>query len=152
MQSGRLAPAAIGLGTWRHELILKPFVKVFVYVPLAPATRAIDGRVFADPLGELLRGIGAMADRGVGVVGNYDNVSFTFAKGTGRYRAIPGSSANPTMGEIGKVHAEEEAILTFVVPKDALGEVLRAIKDNHPYETPAIEVFDLVRHEWDGLS
>jgi hypothetical protein len=93
-----------------------------------------------------------MAGRGVGVVGNYDNVSFTFAKGTGRYRAIPGSTANPTMGEIGKVHAEDEAILTFVAPKDALADVLTAIKDNHPYETPAIEVFDLVRHEWDGLG
>jgi hypothetical protein len=130
----------------------KPFVKVFVYVPLSPATRAIDGRVFEDPPGELLKVIGALADRGVGVVGNYDNVSFTFAKGTGRYRAIPGSPANPTMGEIGKVHAEEEAILTFVAPKDALADVLRAIRDNHPYEMPAIEVLDLVRHEWDGLG
>jgi hypothetical protein len=131
---------------------MRAHVKIFVYVPISPATRAIDGRVFADPLRELLNLIGTMADRGVGVVGNYDNVSFTFAKGMGRYRAIPGSSASPTMGEIGKVHAEEETILTFVAPKDALAEVLRAIKDNHPYETPAIEVFDLVRHEWDGLA
>lgn len=130
----------------------KAYVKVFVYVPLASATRAVDGRVFADPLAELLKVVGRMADRGVGVVGNYDNVSFTFAKGAGRYRAIPGSAANPTLGEIGKVHAEEEAILTFVAPKDALADALRAIKDNHPYETPAIEVFDLVRHEWDGLG
>jgi hypothetical protein len=130
----------------------KPYVKIFVYVPLAPATRAIDGRVFADPLAELLNVVGRMAGRGAGVVGNYDNVSFTFAKGTGRYRAIPGSHANPTMGEIGNVHAEEEAILTFVAPKDALSDVLRAIKDSHPYETPAIEVFDLVRHDWDGLG
>ncbi len=130
----------------------KPYVKILVYVPLAPATRAIDRRVFADPLAELLNVVGRMAGRGVGVVGNYDNVSFTFAKGTGRYRAIPGSAANPTMGEIGNVHAEEEAILTFVAPKDALSDVLRAIRDNHPYETPAIEVFDLVRHDWDGLG
>jgi hypothetical protein len=131
---------------------MRPYVKVFVYVPLSPATRAIDGRVFSDPLGELLNVIGAMADRGVGVVGNYDNISFIFAKGTGRYRAIPGTAANPTMGEIGKVHSEEEAILTFVATKDALKDVLHAIKDNHPYEMPAIEVFDLVRHEFDGLD
>ena len=131
---------------------MRPYVKVFVYVPLSPATRAIDGRVFADPFGELQKVVGAMADRGVGVVGQYDNVSFTFAKGTGRYRAIPGSSANPTIGKIGKIHAEEEAILTFVAPKDVLADALRAIKDNHPYEMPAIEVFDLVRHEFDGLD
>ena len=131
---------------------MRKYVKVFVYVPLSRAVRSIDGRVFDDPLSELLNVIGAMAKRSVGVVGNYDNVSFTFVKGTGRYRAIPGSSANPTMGEIGEVHAEEEAILTFVAPKDAMADVLRAIKDNHPYETPAIEVFDLVRHEFDSLD
>ena len=130
---------------------MRAYVKVFVYVPLSRAVRSIDGRVFEDPLREMLKVIGAMADRGVGVVGNYDNVSFAFAKGTGRYRAIPGSPANPTKGEIGEVHAEEEAVLTFVAPKDAMADVLRAVKDNHPYETPAIEVFDLVRHEWDGL-
>jgi hypothetical protein len=129
---------------------MRAYVKVFVYAPLASATRAADGRVFEDPLGELLKLVGGMADRGVGVIGNYDNVSFTFAKGTGRYRAGP--SANPTMGEIGKVHAEEEAILTFVAPKEMLGELVRAIKDNHPYETPAIEAFDLLRHEADGLG
>lgn len=130
----------------------RAYVKIFVYVPLASATRAIDGRVFENPLAELLYVVGRMSDRGVGVVGNYDHVSFTFAKGTGRYRAVPGSSANPTLGEIGKVHAEEEAVITFVAPKDALAEVLHAVKDNHPYETPSIEVFDLVRHEWDGLG
>lgn len=130
----------------------KPYVKIFVYVPLAPVTRAIDGRVFTDPLAELLNVVGRMAGRGVGVVGNYDNVSFTFAKGTGRYRAIPDSDANPTMGEIGKVHAAEEAVITFVAPKDSLADVLHAVKENHPYETPSIEVFDLVRHERDGLG
>ena len=131
---------------------MREYAKVFVYVPLSRAVRGIDARVFDDPLRELLKVIGAMADRGVGIVGNYDNVSFTFAKGTGRYRAIPGSSANPTIGEIGEVHAEEEVVLTFVAPKDALTDVLRAIKDNHPYEMPAIEVFDLARHEFDGLN
>ena len=130
----------------------RSFVKVFVYVPLSPATRAVDGRVFDDPLAELLKAIGAMADRGVGVVGNYDNVSFTFAAGTGRYRAIPGSSANPTMGEIGKVHSEEEVVVTFTAPKDQLDIVVAAIRDHHPYEMPGIDVFDLARFTGDGLA
>jgi hypothetical protein len=128
------------------------YVKVFVYVPLAPATRAIDGRVFDKPLDSLLAVIGAFADRGVGVIGNYDNVSFVFAQGAGRYRAVPGSGASPTMGEVGKLHEEGEAVLTFVAPESALADLLRAIKANHPYETPAIDVFDLVRHEFDGLG
>lgn len=127
----------------------RDIVKVFVYVPRATSTRRADGRVFDDPLASLLAVIGRFADEGVGVVGNYDNVSFTFAHGTGRYRARPG--ANPTKGEIGRVHAEEEAILTFVAPKDVLGLLLPALKDAHPYEMPAIEVFELVRHALDGL-
>ena len=136
---------------------MRAYVKVFVYVPLSRAVRSIDGRVFEDPLREMLKVIGAMADRGVGVVGNYDNVSFAFAKGTGRYRAIPGSPANPTKGEIGEVHAEEEAVLTFVAPKDAMADVSLdaqlgdAARPRVVSHLVGIEVFDLVRHEWDGL-
>lgn len=117
-------------------------VKLFVTVPLAAATRAVDGRVFERPLDSLLGVIGQFADRGVGVVGNYDNCSFTFATGTGRYRAKPG--ATPTMGAVGEVHAEEEAMVTFVAPKAVLGELIAAIRDSHPYETPAIDVFEMV--------
>jgi hypothetical protein len=128
----------------------RDYVKVFVYVPQSRSVRAADGCVFDDPLAAQLAVIGRFADKGVGVVGNYDNVSFTFARGTGHYRARPG--ANPTKGEIGEVHAEEETVLTFVAPKAVLGELLPALKDAHPYEMPAIEMFELVRHELDGFS
>lgn len=117
-------------------------VKLFVTVPLAPATRAVDGRMFDKPLDSLLAVIDAFAERGVGVIGNYDNCSFTFTAGTGRYRARPG--ANPTLGALGEIHAEAEAMVSFVAPKAVLADLLRAIKDNHPYETPAIDAFDLV--------
>jgi len=30
--------------------------------------------------------------------------------------------------------------------------VIAAIKDNHPYEMPGIDVFDLVRFDGDGLT
>ena len=127
------------------------YVKVFVNVPTAPLTRAIDGRVFDDPVGALLTAIGSLSSRGVGVIGNYDNVSFTYAKGTGRYRAIPGSGAQPTAGEIGDVHSEEEVVVAFTAPKSELATVIATIRDNHPYEMPGIDVFDLVRFDGDGL-
>ena len=125
-------------------------VKIFVNVPTAPQTRAIDGRVFDDPVGALQAAIGSLSSRGVGVIGNYDNVSFTFAKGMGRYRAIPG--AQPTAGKIGEVHSEEEVVVAFTAPKSELAAVIATIRDNHPYETPGIDVFDLVRFEGDGLG
>ena len=128
------------------------YVKVFVNVPTAPLTRAIDGRVFDDPVGALLAALGSLSSRGAGVIGNYDNVSFTFATGTGRYRAIPGSSAHPTAGAIGEVHSEEEVVVAFTAPKSELATVISTIKDNHPYEIPGFDVFDLVRFDGDGLT
>ncbi len=85
------------------------YVKIFVNVPTAPLTRAIDGRVFDNPVDALLAAIGSLSSRGVGVIGNYDNVSFTYAKGAGCYRAIPGSGAHPTAGEIGEVHRKKKS-------------------------------------------
>ena len=128
------------------------YVKVFVNVPTARLTRAIDGRVFDDPAGALLAAIGSLSPRGVAVIGNYDNVSFTFARGTGRYRAIAGSAANPTAGRIGELHAEEEVVVAFTAPKSELAAVIAAIRDNHPYEVPGIDVFDLVHYPGDGLA
>jgi hypothetical protein len=127
------------------------YVKIFVNVPTAKLTRAIDGRVFDDPVGALLAAIGSLSSRGVATIGNYDTVSFTFAKGTGRYRAIPGSAATPTAGRVGELHAEEEVVVAFTAPKSELAAVIAAIRDNHPYEVPGIDVFDLVRFEGDGL-
>ena len=69
------------------------FVKIFVYVPTSPTKRSIDGRDFPDPLAAILNVLNEQRDRGVAVVGNYDNVSFTFLLGASRYRATPGSSA-----------------------------------------------------------
>jgi hypothetical protein len=128
------------------------FVKVFVYVPTSPMKRSIDGRDFPDPLAAILSVLNEHRDRGVAVVGNYDNVSFTFLPGASRYRAIPGSSATPTKGALGELHTENEVLLTFTAPKDGLPFLLTALKENHPYETPVMDVFDLVRHEHDALS
>jgi hypothetical protein len=129
----------------------KEYVRIFVAVPTAKLTRAIDGRVFDNPVDAQLAAIGSLSSRGVAVIGNYDNVSFTYAKGAGRYRAIPGSTANPTAGRIGEVHTEDEVVVSFTAPKSELAAVIATIRDNHPYETPGIEVFDLVHFAGDGL-
>jgi hypothetical protein len=129
----------------------KAWVKIFIHVPVRPMTRRIDGRHFPDPTAAALAVVRRLADDGVGVVGHYDNVSVTLPC-ENAYRAIPGSAATPTAGVPGELHREEERIIAFSAPKDALAAVVRALKDNHPYETPVIDVFDLVRHELDGLG
>jgi hypothetical protein len=130
---------------------MKAYVKVFAYVPTVPMTRALDGTRFDDPLKSMLDVINRLASAGVATVGNYDNVVSVFSCES-RYRAIPGSSANPTRGDIGAVHAEAEALVVFVAPKDALPALLKELKKHHPYETPVFDVFDLVRHEYDALA
>ncbi len=127
------------------------YVKIFVFVPTCSMKRKIDGRRFRNPLKEILKVIDDMKNKGVAVIGNYDNVSFTFKKGKSRYRAIPGSSAVPTKGKPGKLHIENEVVVCFTANKDCLSELIKALKDNHPYETPVIDVFELVRHDFDAM-
>jgi hypothetical protein len=127
------------------------YVKVFVSVPMRSMTRAVDGKVFENPPQILRDAIGSLAAQGVAKVGNYDNVFFSVI-GKSFYRAIPGSAANPTAGKPGEIHSEEEEMLSFVAPKETLEEIVKVLKENHPYEVPAIDAHVLVRHEFDDLG
>ena len=118
-------------------------VKICVQVPIRGMKRNKDGRYFKDPVQSISDVISFYSSKGVGVVGNYDNVSFTLEKGAGRYRAIPGSSAIPSAGEIGRQHKEPEMMILFNSPKDVLKELLKDIKKNHVYEEPVIDVYRL---------
>lgn len=114
-------------------------------------TRRIDGRQFENPFQEILNVVDRHKIQGAGVVGNYDNVTFSIS-GLSRYRAIPGWGAEPTVGLPGEIHEEEEKIVAFSAPKETLTVLLKELKENHPYETPVIDVVDLVRHVWDCLE
>ena len=98
--------------------------KLVVYVPLSAA--------------EAVRS--AMFEAGAGCIGNYDSCSFN-AQGQGSFRA--GEAAHPYVGEIGKVHFEDEVRIETVVPKHALNQVIAAMMKVHPYEEVAYDVFAL---------
>ncbi len=98
--------------------------KIVVYVP--------------ETHGDRLREV--MGNAGAGVIGNYAHCMFTL-KGTGRFK--PGEGSNPHVGEVGKpVEVEEERIET-VCTADTLQAVLKAIRDVHPYEEPATDVYSI---------
>lgn len=82
----------------------------------------------------------AMGAAGAGKVGNYTHCTFTL-KGTGRF--LPGEGANPTIGEVGKLEEVEEERIETVCGEVAIQDVLRAIKQAHPYEEPATQVYQL---------
>lgn len=78
----------------------------------------------------------AMFDAGAGAVGNYDRCCWT-TKGIGQFR--PNGDASPFLGTSGRLEHVEEWKIELVVEKSRLGDVLRALKEAHPYETPAFQ-------------
>ena len=82
----------------------------------------------------------AIGNAGAGKIGNYSHCTFTI-QGTGRFKPLEG--ANPTIGEIGKLEEVTEDRIETICEADVLKDVLKAIKDAHPYEEPATDVYPI---------
>jgi dinuclear metal center YbgI/SA1388 family protein len=82
----------------------------------------------------------AIFKAGSGVIGNYDECSFS-VHGTGTFRANDG--ANPFVGEKGKQHQEAETRLETIFPAHAQWEVIKALLGSHPYEEVAYDIYPL---------
>ena len=79
-------------------------------------------------------------ETGAGKIGNYSNCSFS-NKGIGSFMAE--ENANPTIGEIGKTHLEEEEQLHITFESTFESRILSALKNNHPYKEVAFEITTL---------
>lgn len=86
----------------------------------------------------------AIGDAGAGQIGNYSHCSFS-SKGIGRFKPLEG--AHPTIGEVGKLGEVEEERIEFVCPKAKAKEVIIAIKQVHPYEEVALDIYPLLSEE-----
>lgn len=100
-------------------------VKVAVYVPVTHAD-------------EIRR---VLVKSGAGKMGNYDSCSFS-VRGVGRFRGLTGSS--PSIGEAGKLEEVEEERIETICTRENLDAVLEAVREVHPYEQPAIDVYPLL--------
>lgn len=76
----------------------------------------------------------AMFSAGAGRIGNYDQCCWQ-TKGEGQFRALPG--ANPAIGEVGAIERVTEWKVEIVCDAACVGAVVKAMKQAHPYETPA---------------
>jgi hypothetical protein len=83
----------------------------------------------------------AIGDAGIGKIGNYSHCSFV-TKGKGYF--MPNAEANPHIGEAGKLESVDEVVIEFVCTKDQLPLLKQILKDNHPYEEVALDVFPLL--------
>ena len=98
--------------------------KIVVYVPESHGDRLRD----------------AMGIAGAGKIGNYSHCTFTL-KGVGRFK--PEDGANPTVGEVGKLETVAEERIETVCSGERLKDVLAAIREVHPYEEPATDVYPI---------
>ena len=80
----------------------------------------------------------ALWSAGAGVIGNYRNCSFN-TRGVGTF--FGSDATNPTIGQAGRLEHVDEVRLEVVCATSALERVLVALRANHPYEEPAIDVF-----------
>lgn len=98
--------------------------KLVVFVPEA------DGQAVSE----------AMWNAGAGSIGNYDECSFR-STGTGTFRG--NDQSNPSLGEPGIRREEKEYRLEVLVEQHLQNKVLRAMKEAHPYEEIAYELYPI---------
>jgi len=77
---------------------------------------------------------------GAGRIGNYERCSW-YVAGTGTFLA--GEGSDPAVGEPGREQRVAELRVETVVPEDRLERVLAALRDAHPYEEVAFDVYPL---------
>lgn len=77
---------------------------------------------------------------GGGRIGDYDHCAWQVL-GQGQFRPLDGSQ--PYLGQTGVVEQVEEWKVELVVADDLITQVVAALKQSHPYETPAYEVWRL---------
>ncbi len=90
------------------------------------------------PINDVERLQWAMWDAGAGAIGSYDQASFR-VRGQGTFRPLEG--ANPTIGHIGKLETVDEWRLEVIVPESKREAVLQAMKEAHPYEEVAHDIY-----------
>ena len=101
-----------------------PYYKIVVYVPLDHADALRD----------------AMGKAGGGKLGKYSFCSFSM-RGVGRFK--PEEGANPHIGKVGELEKVEEERIEVTCHKDVLKNVIAAIKQTHPYEEIAMDIWPL---------
>lgn len=100
-------------------------VKIVTFVP-EPAVEAVRN---------------ALATAGAGIIGHYRVCSFSGA-GTGTF--LGDDASQPAVGEKGRLEHAAELRLEMVCSKAALPLALETLRRFHPYEEPAVDVYELL--------
>jgi hypothetical protein len=98
--------------------------KLVVFVP----------REALDPLRE------ALFEAGAGRIGDYERCSW-YTEGTGTF--LGGEGSSPSVGQPGREQRVAELRLETVYPEEREAEIVAALRESHPYEEPAFDLYPL---------
>lgn len=119
------AAAALGvkpIGRLHDDDEGSTFLKLVVFVPESHAEKVRD----------------AVCAVGAGHVGDYDSCTFS-TKGEGTFRG--GANTKPYLGKPGSLERAKEVRLETLFPRSLKKAVLRALKEAHPYEEIAYDLY-----------
>lgn len=100
-----------------------PYNKIVVFVPESHRKVLID----------------AMSEAGAGTFGNYTRCSFT-STGTGEF--LPNDIAKPFIGEMCSHQVVQESRVEMICEARITKNIIDVIRNVHPYEEPAFDVFE----------
>lgn len=107
---------------------------------LAPMKSPMSKLVTFCPVADALKVRKALSEAGAGVIGNYSECSFN-SSGFGTFKG--NDESNPTVGEANQLEQVDELKLEMIFPKYLKGKVVAALKEAHPYEEVAYDIFSL---------
>jgi dinuclear metal center YbgI/SA1388 family protein len=105
-----------------------------------PASQEVKIVTFMQP-GAVEKIRNALASGGAGMIGKYHLCSFE-TEGQGTFAGAPDS--NPIVGRPGQTERVDEVRLEMVCGRAALPLAMELLRQFHPYEEPAIDVYQLV--------
>ena len=87
----------------------------------------------------------AVCEAGAGVIGNYKNCS-TATRCIGTF--IPCDNAKPYIGKNNVLEVVEEEKLEVVCDINIVSSAIKALREAHPYEEPAIDIIPLIDEDY----
>ena len=88
----------------------------------------------------------ALFKAGAGMIGKYSECSFN-AEGFGTFKA--GEGADPFVGKIGERHKENEIRIEVIFPAYLQQQIVQRLKEAHPYEEVAYDIYALSNYRND---
>ena len=83
----------------------------------------------------------AMAEAGGGHIGDYEVCSFN-VPGHGTFRG--GADTDPIVGQAGRLETVDELRIEMVCSATSLADMVAALRQAHPYEEPAFDIYRLI--------